>query len=162
MKRSIQNESLITKELLDELFVINLENGIIINKVQRSSNCKAGQQVGCLRPDGYLTMNIRGKFYLCHRICYFYFFGKFPEIIDHIDGCKSNNSIKNLREATVKQNAWNRKSKGYYFYKRVGKWMARIRNGDKRICLGYYNTEEEAKLAYIKACKNRSGEFYKE
>ena len=41
--------------------------------------------------------------------------------------------------------------KGYRLDKRDNKWNARIRINGKQISLGYFNTEEEASLAYQNA-----------
>ena len=72
--------------------------------------------------------------------------------IDHIDGNKQNNHIDNLRVVTQQENNFNRKTaKGYYFHKARNKWMARIGIDGKNIHLGYYDTEAEARQAYLKA-----------
>lgn len=79
---------------------------------------------------------------------------------DHIDGNGLNNQKSNLRIATHRENMRNRKNnsigssryKGVCWHKRVKKWQSRIGMDCKRICLGYYDSEEEAARAYdIKA-----------
>ena len=71
--------------------------------------------------------------------------------IDHIDGNKQNNNIENLRVVTNQENQFNTKAKGYYFNKRRNKWMAYIMVDGKLINLGYYDTEAEARQAYLTA-----------
>ena len=72
--------------------------------------------------------------------------------IDHIDGNKLNNNIDNLRVVTNQENQFNNtKAKGYYFHKGNNKWMAYINRDGKKIHLGYYDTEEEARQAYLTA-----------
>ena len=72
--------------------------------------------------------------------------------IDHIDGNRVNNSLSNLRVVTRQENQFNRTTaKGYYFRKDIGKWMAQICSNWKVKHLGCFNSEEEARAAYLKA-----------
>ena len=75
--------------------------------------------------------------------------------VDHIDGNKLNNDITNLRMVTRNQNTFNNShyAKGYYYNKKTGKYHSEIRAYGERIHLGGYDTEEEAKTAYLKAKK---------
>lgn len=76
--------------------------------------------------------------------------------IDHIDRNKQNNNISNLRWATNEEQSRNQKKrvgcssiyKGVSFYKITNKWLSSITINKKRVCLGYFKTEEEAKDAY--------------
>jgi len=73
-------------------------------------------------------------------------------MIDHVDGNPSNNSIENLRLVTHQQNAFNQKrAKGYTWHKEAKKWMAQIQINRKSKNLGYFESEEEAREAYLKA-----------
>jgi hypothetical protein len=72
--------------------------------------------------------------------------------IDHIDGNPLNNKIENLRCVTNQENQFNRqKAKGYYLNKSKKKWRSQIRINDKRIHLGYFDKEEDARNAYLVA-----------
>tara|TARA_R110000868_G_scaffold339485_1_gene600210 strand:- start:181 stop:645 length:465 start_codon:yes stop_codon:yes gene_type:complete len=72
--------------------------------------------------------------------------------IDHIDGDRSNNSLSNLRIVTSQENHFNRTTaKGCHFYKPTNRWMAYIVLNKKKIHLGYFDTEEDAHAAYLKA-----------
>jgi hypothetical protein len=74
--------------------------------------------------------------------------------IDHIDGNRTNNFLCNLRLVTCQQNQWNHtKAKGYCWNKRDQKWMAYIYLNNKKKNLGYYDTEDEARAAYLDAKK---------
>ena len=105
---------------------------------------------------GYNMIRFNNKCILRHRImCYC-----FKELdltdtkiqVDHINHDKLNNNIENLRLVTHQQNHFNRSNvKGYYFNKREQKYRASIKINQKEIHLGYYNTEEEAREAYLRA-----------
>jgi len=72
--------------------------------------------------------------------------------VDHIDGQRLNNSLTNLRVVTHQQNQWNRlTAKGYCWSKQHNKWCAQIKVNKKKIHLGYFNTEQKARDAYLKA-----------
>ena len=73
-------------------------------------------------------------------------------IIDHIDCNTLNNCKLNLRIVTKQINQHNtRKAKGYAWAKHAKKWRAYITVNYNAIDLGYYNTEDEARQAYLKA-----------
>ncbi|WP_186305580.1 HNH endonuclease, partial [Bacillus subtilis] len=58
------------------------------------------------------------------------------DIIDHVSGDTCDNRKDNLRFVTHKQNCANKESKGYYFNKPTGKWLAQIQIDGKRKSLG--------------------------
>jgi len=91
----------------------------------------------------------------CHQLAWYLMTNEIPDIIDHIDGDRSNNKFSNLRSITKRKNNFNRKNvKGYDYHKGRNKcWCARIEVDGKRINLGYFYTEEEAKQAYLDAKK---------
>tara|TARA_R110001592_G_C13036683_1_gene738896 strand:+ start:424 stop:897 length:474 start_codon:yes stop_codon:yes gene_type:complete len=103
-----------------------------------------------------LTHNKIEKGYMVHRVIY-----KFNNAdwdmtftpdneIDHIDNCKSNNNIENLRVVNSSQNSQNVLStKGYWLCKGGKKYRAKITINYKVIHLGYHDTIEEAREAYL-------------
>ena len=95
-----------------------------------------------------------------HRAAWLLHYGEFPsEEIDHINGDKRDNRIKNLREATRAQNARNRDTKGVYFVKSENAYTASIICNGNCSYLGRFKTYEEAKDAYESAALLFFGEF---
>jgi len=88
-------------------------------------------------------------------------------IIDHKDHNGLNNQKLNLRICTNSDNTKNRsksigkssKYKGVSLYKKTNKWICQIRNNQKLIFLGYYETEIAAAKVYDNAAKIYHGEF---
>ena len=108
------------------------------------------------RHKGYIAINlfIQGKNenLFAHQYAYWLCFNEIVEELDHINGVRDDNRIINLRSVTPQQNQWNRRTaKGYYFNKAEGKFRAKIYLNWKEIHLGYFDTEEEAKNAYLNA-----------
>lgn len=127
------------------------ENGTVLRFDKRS---KKWRIVKGTNVKGYLVMRIDDKTYFMHRILV-HAFGILdlhsPLQIDHIDRNPSNNCISNLRPATTQTNHFNMNAKGYSWHKRDKKWHARIKLDGKKIHLGYFDIEEEARQAYLDA-----------
>lgn len=115
---------------------------------------------------GYAGARKDGKYCLMHRLILNPPKGK---MCDHIDGNKLNNTKKNLRIATNKENLRNRSKqknnttgyKGVHFCKARNKYQAQITIDKKFHFLGYFHTPEEAYKAYCTAAKLTFKEFYK-
>ena len=113
------------------------------------------------RTGGYKTININNKPKRLHRVIYYAHNQEWNisdvsknNYIDHIDGDIVNNDIINLRVVTQQQNTFNRHTaKGYYWSKQNEKWMAKIHLNKKSIYLGGFDTECEARNAYLEAKK---------
>ena len=113
------------------------------------------------RGDGYKRINMNGKKLQLHRVIYYAHNQEWDihdvstnNKIDHIDGNKTNNNISNLRVVTAQQNQFNRHTaKGYSQSKLYNNWRAQIMLNKKNIHLGNFDTEEEARNAYLEAKK---------
>jgi phage tail tube protein FII len=108
--------------------------------------------------NGYLKLYVykdRKKYELiAHQFAWYWVNKECVQEIDHINGIRDDNRICNLRSVTRQQNQWNRTTaKGYY--KQINKdsisYIAQIYINTKRIYLGLFNTEEEARTAYLAA-----------
>jgi hypothetical protein len=150
------------KEVLD----YNQETGTFTWKVRTAQRIKIGDIAGSISKSatsfGYLRIKLFGKSYLAHRLAWLITYGSFPNgILDHIDGDKLNNSIKNLREVTRKENMQNTKLRedntsgfnGVYFHQQRKKWVAYITEDNKMIYLGIFKNKEDAISKRIEADK---------
>ena len=123
----------------------------------------AGASVGRLLKAGYLRTRIDGQDHYVHRLAWLYFYGKWPRnLIDHIDGDKTNNRIGNLRDVTGVVNQQNRRrarsdsTSGLIGAKKTkDHWTASIRIDGKDYFLGRHDTPEKASEAYL-AAKRRN------
>lgn len=150
--RTVSN---LTAERLREIFVYDERYGVFSRRPGRFDMRK----VGCVAPNGYLVIRVDGILYLAHRLAWLHVHGEWPESeIDHVDGCRLNNRLANLRLASRKKNSENiRKARtnnklgilGVCVYR--GKFSASITQNGKHIFLGYHDTKEGAHDAYLKA-----------
>ncbi len=127
--------------------------GLITNTISGFVYDKANHSAGYIhiqlhhRTDTNITRPIKA-----HRIAWFLYYGTEPDIIDHQNGCKTDNSISNLISTTSKGNMQNKKR-----YKnstlmvgvkksRNGKFTAEVisRHTNKKTNIGTYHTEKDA------------------
>ena len=150
-------------EEVARLFTYDREAGVLYwrNKNRTTTRHKyvAGTYGGA--KDGYRRVGIKGKIYLEPRVIMMLCFGHIPENaeIDHINHARDDNRLVNLRFVTMSENMRNKSvsSKsttgvtGVYFYKRLRKYIARIRVNREFIHLGTFETLEEAAAARAEA-----------
>lgn len=159
----------ITQEYLKTIISYDPETGEFTWIIGRNNRAMPGAKAGCLRQtDGYRTIKIGKKSYNEHRLAWLYMTGEWPKkIIDHIDGNRSNNEFKNLRQANFSQNCAHRiyedrnLGRGVRLNKpsRTSPYWSTISHDNKHIYLGSFMTPDEAAHAYNKAAINLHGEF---
>jgi hypothetical protein len=156
--------SLPSQKKLQELFYY--KDGQLYWKERIHWSIDLSKPAGDIDTNGYRRIQIEGKRYKAHRLIWKYHYGKDPkEFIDHIDGNKINNDIKNLRESTRQQNGFNRGPQknnklGIKGVRKHGnKYTARITINGKMKRLGAFNTIEEARLVREEAEKKLFKEF---
>lgn len=115
--------------------------------------------------NGYLHGAIFGQTVTAHSVAWVIHHGAWPEHgIDHEDGDRLNNRIKNLRDVPDAENAKNQKRNrrntsgvtGVSYFHRTKKWVAMIKGDGKVRNLGYFRTIEEAAAAR-KAAEKKYG-----
>lgn len=130
----------------------------------------AGKDAGHVDPDGYTYIHVLGRRHLAHRLIWLYVTGSYPEgllVLDHIDGCRSNNRFGNLRTVTRIQNDRNQRRPRNNTSGRIGvvwdrsrrAWLAQIRVNDSLKHLGRYSDFKEACRA--RAAGERENGFHK-
>jgi len=114
----------ITQEILKEWFDYHPDGYFIYKKASYQRN-RIGQRVKQKpNPKGYLFISVLNHSMREHRAIFLWHYGWLPEIIDHINCCKTDNRIENLRAATNSENLCNRaaqknsttKLKNIYFH----------------------------------------------
>lgn len=96
-----------------------------------------------------------------HSLIYMYHYGDIPDrlnfVIDHIDKDICNNSIENLRLIDRSSNARNSSifedANGFYYHKSSNRYISQIRMNGKKVYIGSFNTEDDARKAYLEFIK---------
>ena len=142
-----------------ELF--EYKDGCLYWKKHRKNWVKVGQAAGLKTPKRYVDVRVDSKMMRAHRIIFAMHNGYFPEMVDHINGIKTDNRIENLRACTRSQNAQNKtktKETRNTFVK-DGRYGVALMVNKKQIHIGYFDSQEEANVAAKKARKEHFGEF---
>ena len=116
----------------------------------------AGYQQTRYGKPSYRSAQVDGRTQYVHRLIWLWHHGVWPKNgqIDHIDRDPTNNRIENLRDVTAMENNWNLSAVPSYGDVR-GRWKSAICAGYKQVYLGTFDTEAEAKAAYLGAKKLR-------
>ena len=153
-----------TQELFNHcISSFSYKDGMLISK-------HWNRPVGSLNDKGYITITTRinntTTKHLAHRLIFLMHHGRLPNVLDHINGIRTDNRIDNLREATRAQNSYNTRArggssslKGVTWHSRNKKWAAQIGFQRKMIHLGYFDCQEDAHEAYKAAALRLHGEF---
>jgi hypothetical protein len=85
--------------------------------------------------------------------------GREPDMIDHVNGCRDDNRVENLRAASHSDNMRNSRRPanntsgfaGVSYKRQTNRWVAYILVGKTRKHLGYFSSKEEAHAARVAA-----------
>ena len=151
-----------SQELLRELYDYNRDTGEFVRKTKTGTRKTKPMLVS-----HYRQAQVNGTKFFVARLIWMWVYGQDPKnmCIDHINGNKADNRIKNLRLVSKAENAKNRRlSKtnktgvsGVDRYK--GKHRVRIKVNSNEIFLGYYEDRDEA-IAVRKKAEQHFG-FHK-
>jgi len=152
----------LTQAYLKEVLYYNQENGNFHWRNPAGTKTKPWAKAGAIESKGYISINLKKRFYKAHRLAWLYVHGSMPKNeIDHINHNVADNSIANLRDVTRGQNVENTRVhkdnvsgfKGVTFDKRRNNYFARIMHN--KVChhLGSYSSPELAAEAYKEAAK---------
>lgn len=129
--------------------------------LRNTRRIKAGNIAGSVETDGYRRIRFKGRKLYAHRLIWILHNNTHPELIDHIDGDRSNNAISNLRPASKSLNAINSKlfcsnnvTKTRGVQKSGNRYVARLWLDGIRLNLGSYASISEAEAAYTGAVLN--------
>ena len=121
-------------------------------------NTVVGAAAGRVTKAGYVEIGLNGLLHKAHRLAWEAMHGEIPDghVIDHINGDKADNRAANLRAVSVSLNNRNRHRPagknpfvGVSFEKARNKWRADIKVGDHCKTIGRFDTEQEARAAYL-------------
>lgn len=162
---------MVTQEYLKWLFSYDPETGLFTRLVARKG-VAAGAIAGCRTLNGYTTISIKidgvvSRFY-AHRLAWLYIHGEWPiDVLDHVNGDRSDNRMINLRAAQKNQNSFNARMKssnksgvkGVCWHKAMKKWHAQLRFNGEQQNLGFFDNLEEAERIVRLARETHHGEF---
>lgn len=134
------------------------ESGAMTWKLSRGK-AKAGDAAGAYDERGYCVIGLLGKRHYAHRLAVLLETGQWPsDVVDHIDGDRSNNRWSNLRCVSVALNTQNRhiashrSQTGVLGVRRFRKkFRAAISIDRQQAHLGTFDTVEDAHQAYLAA-----------
>ena len=163
---------MITPERLRELLRYDPETGEFTWRVKRPGTRGEGSVAGCICRNRaglkYRYIALDGRLYLAHRLAWFFVHRLWPrQQIDHADGDGLNNRIANLREASLAENARNRRAptsntsgfKGVSWVPKDKRWRAQIWVNGRNRHLGCFDDPAKAHAAYVAAASELHGDF---
>lgn len=156
-----------TPSLIQSIF--QYKDGVLYWNADISRKAKKGAVAGSTKTSvhGYCVITYKRKHYKRSRLVFLMHNGYLPDSVDHINGCKSDDRIENLRPCTQSQNNCNAKLsknnksgvKGVYWSEREGKWKAEISMNNNVMKLGTFSSLDDADKVVREARKKIHREF---
>jgi hypothetical protein len=145
----------LTHTRLKEVVRYDRRSGLFHWKVSTGKVAR-GAVAGHTDSSGYTKISIDGVKYFAHRLAWFYRYKTWPtRNIDHIDRCRSNNKLSNLRDVGQSMNGLNGPLRsnnrsgytGVSFDPRRKVWVAYVTQARRKKHLGTYAAPKEAAVA---------------
>lgn len=165
--KSVSDYATLNQNDLIGLFNYNDTTGLLTYR-NDTKNKSSGDIAGKKNSDGYLQVKIGKRNYKIHRLVWLYVHGVWPvDLIDHINGNRTDNRICNLREATNSQNLMNSKvqsrnktgEKGVTWRERDKRYVVACKVGGKQNYVGSFKSFDEAVRASREFRSKHHGEF---
>lgn len=152
MRKPRSNQECVPQSKLLEIFTYS--QGKLFWIVESNYCSFQGKEAGYVSPCGYCYITVNNVRYKRSRLVWAFHNG-WPAsnlLVDHINRDKSDDNINNLRLVSVAENRWNSNNiKGYTYEKDRQKYKVTIMAYSKRVLIGRYDTEEDAREAYNRA-----------
>lgn len=142
------NKEEICQKLLERGFTYDKTTGDIFNPKGRKLTY-VDKSTGYYR----MVLSYQGKKYkiMGHQFAFYCVNNYVAKFTDHINRVRTDNRPENLREVeSIMINSQNRIGKGYSFHKISKKYQAQISILGKKVFIGNFDTEDEARDAYLK------------
>ena len=155
---------MITTELVQHLF--DYRDGKLYWKNSKRDGWN-GKEAGNLQSNGYIVVKINNKLYKAHRVIWLWHGKELPEELDHINGCRHDNNMSNLRACNRFENAKNLKRpitnktgfKNVILNNKNKNYNVVITANGKKMHIGAFKDLELAELVAIEARNKYHGEF---
>lgn len=157
-------------ELLRQLLECDPETGDLFWKPRtgkwaaRWNTLHAGKRAGWIDASGYRAIKVFDQIILAHRVIWAMVHGYWPEALDHINGKRSDNRMRNLRDVP---HVINQRNQGRHRSNKSGRtgvcwatkrqrWVAYIKVDSTQIALGEFAKFEDA-VEVRKAAEKKYG-----